>query len=197
MNDVNQSSRRIALAAAAVIVIVLGAGFAVTRLTSGGAEPAAPGGADGGAAGQGGGAGGFDVTALLPDSEGELQEAAGVAREFATAYFGGGADRTARLEELAVPGYADALAQEGAAPPVQGEPVPPVATGGTEAEVRAEVTGIRDLAKGSVTYVVRADVAVPGGAEHRFEYAATLAEEGGDWRVSGFYDAALGDSGAR
>ncbi|GAA1781389.1 hypothetical protein [Streptomonospora arabica] len=196
MNDDNQGSRRIALAAAAVIVIALAAGFAVMRLSSGGAESPAPSADPGGPAADPGGRGGeVDVAALLPDSEADLQEAAGVAREFTAAYFGGAADRGDRLAELATPGFADMLAQEGAAPPVQGEPVPTASA--EEADVETEVTAIRDLAEGSVTYVVRADVTASSGAERRFEYAATVAERGGGWRVSGFHDAALGDAGAR
>ncbi|WP_133739601.1 hypothetical protein [Actinorugispora endophytica] len=135
-------------------------------------------------------ANGTDVVGLLPNSEDELRQAVAVAEEF-TAVFLSGDDQ--RAGELATPGYADMLAAGGAAPPVLGEEVPPSAA---DVEVAAEVTGIRDLAADSVTYLVRADVTAPDAGEQRFEYAVNLARSDGAWLVNGFQDAALGDAGA-
>ncbi len=193
MNDFDSSPRRTVLVVAATVVVVLVVGLSVTHLLGGGATeppPAAPSpSATDDAASP---AESADVVALLPNSVSELRRAAAVATEFTEVFFGTDGDREQRITELALPGYAEILTAQEPLLPSVGEP-----PGGTaETTVDAEVTGIRDLAADSVTYLVRADVATSGSDGQRFEYAATLVRQDGTWLVAGFYDAALGDSGA-
>ncbi|WP_067967127.1 hypothetical protein [Nocardiopsis trehalosi] len=205
MNDRTEIRRRAVLVAAAAAIVLLTVGYAVVRLSGGGgateaggadagAETGAETGADTGPAAEQDGSGGtVDVAALLPDSETELQDAAAVARDFTAAYFGGADDRADRIAALATPEYAALLAEEGTAPLVQGEEAP---GGSADVDVATEVIGIRDLAEGSVTYVVRATTSGGQAPDQELEYAANLTRTEGGWRVNGFQDAALGDTGA-
>ncbi|MEY9214968.1 hypothetical protein NI17_017200 [Thermobifida halotolerans] len=193
MSNLDSSSRRAVLVVAAIAVVVLTVGLSVTRILGGG-DPAEPSAAPSSSPTDGADSPteSTDVAALLPNSESELRRAAAVATEFTEVFFGADGDREQRITELAVPEYADLLTAQEILPPSVGEPP----EGTAETAVAAEVTGIRALSTDSVTYLVRADVTVSGSTERRFEYAATLVLHGDSWLVTGFYDAALGDSGA-
>ncbi|MFC3998119.1 hypothetical protein ACFOVU_19475 [Nocardiopsis sediminis] len=185
MHDFNDTPKKAVLLIAAIAIVALTVGFAVVRLSDDRAGPAAsPPGEEG--------AGDTDVAALLPHSEEELQDAVAVADDFAAAYFGGSGDSADDLAGLATPEYADLLAAEGAVPPAEGAPSPQ----GGGAGSAAETTGIRDLAEGSVTCIVRVGTASGDGGEQPREYAVGLTLTGDGWRVNGVQDAALGDPGA-
>lgn len=193
MNNFDSSPRRTVLVVATTAVVVLVVGLSVTRLLGGGPSESPPAVSPSSTAEEAHSpAESTDVVALLPNSVPELRRAAVAATEFTEVFFGTDGDREQRITELALPGYAEMLTVQETLPPSVGE-----APGGTaETAVVAEVTGIRDLAADSVTYLVRADVTTSGSDGQRFEYAVTLVLRDDAWLVTGFYDAALGDSGA-
>lgn len=139
----------------------------------------------------------------LPFSEEEFLEAAVVAREFTAAYgtydsTGDAADdqeaAAERLSEWATEDFAEFLQQNSGAGARQEE----LAESETVAEGRAEVAEIRHFDADSIVFVVQAQSIAEdtGGAEESLgEFAVTVVEEGGAWRVHDLQPADAGDWG--
>jgi hypothetical protein len=135
----------------------------------------------------------------LPFSEEEFLEAGVVAREFTAAY--GTFDATEgeeaaaeRLGEWATEDFAEFLRQSSGAGARQEE----LADSETVAEGRAEVEGIRHFDADSIVFVVQAQSIAEdsdGAEESLGDFAVTVVEEGGAWRVHDFQPADAGDWG--
>ncbi|PSK97297.1 hypothetical protein CLV63_10815 [Murinocardiopsis flavida] len=136
----------------------------------------------------------------LPFEESELKSAAAVAQEFASAY---GTidyqtpkeDYQSKLESLAAKDYAKTLARSSGASALWGEK----AKEKTVSEGRADVRSIRSFDDKSVVFVVKAQsisASESGETEELGDFAVTVIDEGGQWKVYDFQpaDAAnLGD----
>ncbi|MUL39785.1 hypothetical protein FZ103_01085 [Streptomonospora sp. PA3] len=135
----------------------------------------------------------------LPFSEEEFKAAAATAQEFGRAY--GTIDYSqspeeyyAGMQDLATEEYAKTLAQSSGAGALWQEKAEDEAV----SEGRANVESIRAFGEDSVTFVLKVQSITEGseGAnEDLGEFAVTVADEGGEWRVYDFQPADAGNLG--
>ncbi|MFC4560529.1 hypothetical protein ACFO4E_01535 [Nocardiopsis mangrovi] len=139
------------------------------------------------------------VTDWLPFPEDEMKAAAATAQGFAAAY--GTIDYTrspeqyfAAMEELATRDYAQTLAQSSGAGAMWDEMGEQEAV----AEGRANVESIRSFDDESVVFVVQAQSITEddgGASEDLGDFAITVVQERGQWRVFDFQPADAGNLG--
>ncbi|NYI97833.1 hypothetical protein HNR12_004110 [Streptomonospora nanhaiensis] len=141
----------------------------------------------------------MDVQDWLPFTEDELKGAAATAQRFAAAY--GTIDYSqppaayyGSLEELATADYAETLAESSGAGALWEE----MAQQEAVAQGRANVDRIRSFDDESVVFVVEAQSitqGTDGATENLGEFAITVVEERGEWRVFDFQPADSGNLG--
>ncbi|GAA4944530.1 hypothetical protein GCM10023224_29510 [Streptomonospora halophila] len=141
----------------------------------------------------------MQVMDWFPFSEAEFKSAAATAQEFARVYgtidySQSPEDYYASMQELATDDYAETLAQSSGAGAMWQE----MSSKEAVSEGRANVESIRTFGDESVTFVVTAQSITEGGggaSEDLGEFAVTVVEEGGEWRVYDFQPADAGNLG--
>ncbi|MFD0774110.1 hypothetical protein ACFQZ2_09255 [Streptomonospora algeriensis] len=141
----------------------------------------------------------MQVMEWFPFNEAEFKAAAATAQEFARAY--GTIDYSkspenyyAGMQELATDDYAETLAQNSGASAMWQD----MAEQEAVSEGRANIESVRAFGDNSVTFVVKAQSITEGSdgaTEDLGEFAVTVSEEGGEWRVYQFQPADAGNLG--
>lgn len=141
----------------------------------------------------------MQVMDWFPFSEEEFKAAAATAQEFARAYgtidyAGSPEDYYAGMQELATEDYAQTLARSSGASARWQD----MAEQEAVAEGRANIKAVRAFGDDSVTFVVKAQSITEGSdgaTEDLGEFAVTVSDEGGEWRVYDFQPADAGNLG--
>jgi hypothetical protein len=136
------------------------------------------------------------IADLLPYSEDEVAEAAGVAKEFAEVYNGTGKDREDRISELATRSLAESIPPRSEVP--EHQRTDDSAGGGADgggAGGEAKVLAVTAVTTNGVTVSVRPNYKAAENNDGAVTYAVMLVERDGAWSVSDVQNAAALENG--